>query len=128
MQITKGFKYRIYPNLEQQKLLNHQFFIYNQAYNIILDLQKKQMQINKNLDKSQRTYLTAVQLDNKVKEILRQRELAFKSVVTQQARINLFRALAIKLCKCSTFTYPVLLLQAIITKYKLFLQTFQSFY
>lgn len=47
MQITKGFKYRIYPNLEQQKLLNHQFFIYNQAYNIILDLQKKQMQINK---------------------------------------------------------------------------------
>ncbi|EAH8961592.1 hypothetical protein EWX81_10075, partial [Campylobacter coli] len=22
MQITKGFKYRIYPNLEQQKLLN----------------------------------------------------------------------------------------------------------
>ncbi|EIA5069733.1 helix-turn-helix domain-containing protein, partial [Campylobacter jejuni] len=23
MQITKGFKYRIYPNLEQQKLLNH---------------------------------------------------------------------------------------------------------
>lgn len=93
MQITKGFKYRIYPNLEQQKLLNHQFFIYNQAYNIILDLQKKQMQINKNLDKSQRTYLTAVQLDNKVKEILRQRELAFKSVVTQQARINLLRAL-----------------------------------
>ncbi|ENY1914090.1 RNA-guided endonuclease InsQ/TnpB family protein [Campylobacter coli] len=93
MQITKGFKYRIYPNLEQQKLLNHQFFIYNQTYNIILDLQKKQMQINKNLDKSQRTYLTAVQLDNKVKEILRQRELAFKSVVTQQARINLLRAL-----------------------------------
>ncbi|RJF65167.1 hypothetical protein D4M08_07885, partial [Campylobacter coli] len=37
-----------------------------------------------------------------------------------------FRALAIKLCKCSTFAYPVLLLQAIITKYKLFLQTFQS--
>ena len=93
MQITKGVKYRIYPNLEQQKLLNHQFFIYNQAYNIILDLQKKQIQINKNLDKSQRTYLTAVQLDNKVKEILRQRELAFKSVVTQQARINLLRAL-----------------------------------
>lgn len=93
MQITKGFKYRIYPNLEQQKLLNHQFFIYNQAYNIILDLQKKQMQINKNLDKSQRTYLTAVQLDNKAKEILRQRELAFKSVVNQQARINLLRAL-----------------------------------
>lgn len=41
--ITKGFKYRIYPNKEQQKLLNHQCFIYNQAYNIILDLQKKLM-------------------------------------------------------------------------------------
>ncbi len=39
-----------------------------------------------------------------------------------------FRALAIKLCICIANTYPVLLLQAIITKYKLFLQTFQSFY
>ncbi|HGQ6590193.1 TPA: helix-turn-helix domain-containing protein [Campylobacter coli] len=28
MQITKGFKYRIYLNKEQQKLINHQCFIY----------------------------------------------------------------------------------------------------
>lgn len=35
MQITKGFKYRIYPNKEQQILTNHQCFIYNQAYNIV---------------------------------------------------------------------------------------------
>lgn len=49
--ITKGFKYQIYPNLEQQHLLDHQFFIYNQAYNIVLDLQKEQWRKNKDLEK-----------------------------------------------------------------------------
>ncbi|WP_108910766.1 helix-turn-helix domain-containing protein [Helicobacter apodemus] len=31
MQITKGFKYRIYPTKEQAQALDHQCFIYNQA-------------------------------------------------------------------------------------------------
>ncbi|WP_034555176.1 helix-turn-helix domain-containing protein [Helicobacter apodemus] len=83
MQITKGFKYRIYPNKEQQALINHQCFIYNQAYNICLNLQKEQWQINKDLDKKDRIYLKASQIDTKVKEILKQRELSYKSVTTQ---------------------------------------------
>lgn len=91
--ITKGFKYRIYPNKEQQKLLNHQCFIYNQAYNIILDLQKKTYEQNKDKDKKDKTYLKASEIDLKVKLALKQRELPFKSVVTQQARINAIRAL-----------------------------------
>ncbi|EAI7390145.1 transposase, partial [Campylobacter upsaliensis] len=93
MQITKGFKYRIYPNEEQQALINHQCFIYNQAYNICLNLQKEQWEKNKDLDKKERTYLKASEIDSKVKELLKQRELSYKSVTTQQARINANRAL-----------------------------------
>lgn len=93
MQITKGFKYRIYPNKEQQALIDHQCFIYNQAYNICLNLQQEQWNLNKNLDKKDRTYLKAVDIDTKVKLALKQRELSYKSVVTQQARINANRAL-----------------------------------
>ena len=97
--ITKGFKYRIYPNKKQQELLDHHFFIYNQAYNIVLDLQKKEFELNKNKDKKDRTYLKPSQIDFKVKEILKKRDLPFKTVITQQARINAQRALkeAIKL-------------------------------
>ena len=91
--ITKGFKYRIYPNKKQQKLLNHQCFIYNQAYNIILDLQKKTYEQNKYKDKKDKTYLKASEIDLKVKLALKQRGLPFKSVVAQQARINATRAL-----------------------------------
>lgn len=93
MQITKGFKYRIYPNKEQRKQLDHQCFIYNQAYNICLNIQKEQWEQNKLLDKKDRTYLKASQIDFKVKLALKQRGLSFKSVVAQQARINAFRAL-----------------------------------
>lgn len=93
MQITKGFKYRIYPNKEQQKLINHQCFIYNQAYNICLNLQQEQWNKNKDLDKKDRTYLKASEIDTKVKCALKQRGLNYKSVITQQARINANRAL-----------------------------------
>ena len=93
MQITKGFKYRIYPSKEQQKLIEHQCFIYNQAYNICLNLQQEQRNKNKDLDKKNRTYLKASEIDTKVKLVLKQRELSYKSVVSQQARINANRAL-----------------------------------
>lgn len=71
MQITKGFKYRIYPNKEQQKLINHQCFIYNQAYNICLNLQQEQWNKNKDLDKKDRIYLKASEIDTKVKSDLK---------------------------------------------------------
>lgn len=93
MQITKGFKYRIYPNLEQQALIDHQCFIYNQAYNICLNLQQTQWEKNKDLDKQDRTYLKASEIDTKIKLALKNRGLSFKTVVTQQARINANRAL-----------------------------------
>lgn len=93
MKITKGFKYRLYPNKEQSLKLSHQCFIYNQVYNICLNLQQKQWLKNKELDKKERTYLSATQIDNQVKLALKARNLEFKSVVAQQARINFLRAL-----------------------------------
>ena len=93
MKITKGFKYRLYPNKEQSLKLSHQCFIYNQVYNICLNLQQKQWLKNKELDKKEITYLSATQIDNQVKLALKARNLEFKSVVAQQARINFLRAL-----------------------------------
>lgn len=93
MLITKGFKYRIYPNKEQSTLINHQCFIYNQAYNICLNLQQEQWHKNKDLPKKDRIYMKASQIDEKIKSALKQRNLSYKSVTTQQARINANRAL-----------------------------------
>ncbi len=45
------------------------------------------MKKNKVLEK-ERNYLKTLQIDSKVKQVLKNRALSFKSVVTQQARIN----------------------------------------
>ncbi len=93
IKVTLGYKYRIYPTKEQMKILNHQMFIYNQAYNICLNLQHEQFEKNKDLPKKDRTYFKASEIDLKVKEALNKRKLSFKTVVTQQARINCDKAL-----------------------------------
>ncbi len=49
MKVNKGFKFRLYPTKEQQDKLQHCFFIYNQAYNIGLNLQQEQYEKNKDL-------------------------------------------------------------------------------
>ncbi len=93
MKIVKGFKYRIYPDKQQAQKLDYQCFIYNQAYNICLNIQQDQWNKNKDLEKKDRTYLKASEIDSIVKKSLKQRELSFSSVVAQQARINANRAL-----------------------------------
>lgn len=93
MQITKGFKYRLYPNKEQQRQINHCCFIYNQAYNICLDLQNDNWENNKNKPKKERIYPKSSELDFKIKQDLKNRELPFKTVIAQRARINAERAL-----------------------------------
>ncbi len=42
MKVNKGFKFRLYPTKEQQDKLQHCFFVYNQAYNIGLNLLQEQ--------------------------------------------------------------------------------------
>ena len=99
MQITKGFKYRLYLNKEQQKQLNHCCFIYNQAYNICLDLQNQTWNDNKDKPKEERIYPKSCELDFKIKQALKNRELPFKTVIAQRARINAERALKIAIQK-----------------------------
>lgn len=67
-------------------------YIYNQAYNICLNLWQKENSKNKNLSKELRTFRNAVSYDMVVKRALRLRKLSFSTVVTQQARINFLKA------------------------------------
>ena len=93
-----GFKFKLLPTKEQKKALDHQMFVSNQAYNICLNLFKKQSEKNQKLEKGNRSYKTAVQYDKIVKRALRLRKISFSTVVTQQARINFQKAVK------STFT------------------------
>lgn len=90
--VNLGYKYRIYPTKEEQSVLDHQMFVYNQAYNICLNLWQKEQDKNKKLDKADRHYRSAVSYDNVVKRALKLRKISFSTVVTQQARINLLKA------------------------------------
>lgn len=93
MKINCGYKYRIYPIKEQEKLLNHYFFVSNQAYNVCLDYQKETWEINRELPKKDRTYPKAAKIDAVVKNALNNRGIHYKTVITQQARIHASNAL-----------------------------------
>ena len=67
-------------------------YIYNQAYNICLNLWQKENSKNKDLPKENRVFRNAVSYDTVIKRALRLRKLSFSTVVTQQARINLLKA------------------------------------
>lgn len=90
--VNLGYKYRLYPNKDQMMILNHQMYIYNQAYNICLNLWQKENIKNKDLPKEDRVFRNAVSYDTVVKRALRLRKLSFSTVVTQQARINFLKA------------------------------------
>jgi putative transposase len=90
--INLGYKYRLYPTEDEKKVLNHQMFIYNQAYNICLNLWQKESEKNKKLDKKDRIYRTSTSYDKVVKRVLKFRKLKFSTVVTQQARMNFQKA------------------------------------
>jgi putative transposase len=62
-----GFKFKLLPTKEQAKALDHQMFVSNQAYNICLNLFKKQSEKNQKLEKHEQSYKTAVQYDKAVK-------------------------------------------------------------
>ncbi|SFV54327.1 putative virulence protein [hydrothermal vent metagenome] len=90
--VNLGYKYRLYPTIEQQTILNHQMFIYNQSYNICLNLWKEEQEKNRTLPKEKQTHKKLKEIDQEVKDILKAKKLEFKTVVTQQARINFQKA------------------------------------
>ncbi len=67
-------------------------FIYNQTYNICLNLCEKEREHNRKLSKEDRKYRSATSYDKVVKRVLRARKLDFKTVVTQQSRINFLKS------------------------------------
>lgn len=83
-----GYKYKLLPNKYQSKLLKNHMFTTNQAYNILLNLKQQEYQINKDLSKDKRTYLTNIQFDNKVKELIRNRNLTYNTKLLQQERVR----------------------------------------
>ncbi|NHB48668.1 transposase [Helicobacter pylori] len=93
MKVNKGFKFRLYPTKEQQDKLQHCFFVYNQAYNIGLNLQQEQYEKNKDLPPKERKWEKSSELDHAIKHHLNARGLSFSSVIAQQARMNVERAL-----------------------------------
>lgn len=93
MKINCGYKYRIYPTKEQIKLLNHYFFVSNQAYNVCLDYQKETWERNRELPKKDRTYPEKTKIDAIVKNALNSRGISYKTVIIQQARIHASEAL-----------------------------------
>ena len=90
--VNLGYKYRLYPKKEQERILDHQMFVYNQAYNICLNLWQKEGERNKKLEKESRKFRKSVSYDGVVKRALKLRKISFSTVVTQQARINLQKA------------------------------------
>ena len=90
--INLGYKYRLYPTKEQEQILDYHMFVYNQAYNICLNLWLKDREKNKALNKEKITYRKAVSYDRVVKRALKFRKIKYSTVVTQQARINFLRA------------------------------------
>ncbi|HHD80272.1 MAG TPA: hypothetical protein ENK99_01490, partial [Campylobacterales bacterium] len=78
--VNLGYKYRLYPTIEQQTLLNHQMFIYNQAYNICLNLWKEEQERNRTLPKEEQTHRKPKEIDQEVKNILKARKLEYKTV------------------------------------------------
>ncbi|EJB31494.1 transposase B-like protein [Helicobacter pylori NQ4228] len=93
MKVNKGFKFRLYPTKEQQDKLQHCFFVYNQAYNIGLNLLQEQYETNKDLPPKERKWKKSSELDHAIKHHLKARGLSFSSVIAQQARMNVERAL-----------------------------------
>ena len=54
--VNLGYKYRLYPTIKQQTILKHQMFIYNQTYNICLNLWKEEQEKNRTLPKEKHRY------------------------------------------------------------------------
>jgi putative transposase len=67
-------------------------FVYNQAYNICLNLWQKEQERNRKLEKADRKYRNGTSYDRVIKRALKLRKIPFSSVVIQRAEINFLEA------------------------------------
>src|SRR5574344_672995 len=89
MKVSMAYKYKLFVSKKQKELLFNHIFSHNQTWNILLNESIKQFDSNKlrveqNLDP---IYLSEVQQDSLVKQVLKARNLHFNVQVIQQARI-----------------------------------------
>jgi transposase len=71
------YNYRLYPTKSQKVLLQNHFFISNQAFNIAINLNLNQYNVNLNRKSSNldHIYLSSNDLDSLIKLILKNRNL-----------------------------------------------------
>ena len=89
MKVSMAYKYKLLVSKKQKELLFNHIFSHNQTWNILLNESIKQFEENKlrieqNLDP---IYLSEVQQDSLVKQVLKARNLHFNVQVIQQTRI-----------------------------------------
>ena len=89
MKVSMAYKYKLFVSKKQKELLFNHIFSHNQTWNILLNESIKQFDSNKlrieqNLDP---IYLSEVQQDSLVKQVLKARNLHFNVQVIQQTRI-----------------------------------------
>jgi len=119
MILNRGYRYKLYPTLKQEILLSNHCFNVNQAFNVLVSLNRNQFKYNKDkisIQKQnkllnvyskeylsqQRTYLSSTNEDDIVKEILRNRKLNFNTKVLQQTRMLFNKDLQKKLKNIQT--------------------------
>ena len=116
MELIRGYRYKIYPTVEQATLLSNHCFNANQAFNIMISLNRNQFKhnkdritLNKNLSvysqellSQQRQYLKAVHEDDIIQTILRNRKLDINTKVLQQTRMLFNKDLQKKLNNIET--------------------------
>ena len=84
------YNYRLYPTESQKALLQNHFFTSNQAFNIAINLNLNQYNVNLNRKSSNLDpiYFSSNDLDSLIKLILRKRNLQFNTKIVQQSRKN----------------------------------------
>ena len=88
MFVKRGFKFRLYPTKKQISILHNHFFTSNQTWNILINITEEQFQKNLKLKENNKSpeYLSSKDLDDNIKNILKNRKLTFNTKVIQQTR------------------------------------------
>jgi len=79
-----GYKYRLYPNKDQQQMLDETFFVANQTSNILLTLWNEDRLKNKDVEKKNQAWTPIKEQYNIVQYSLRVRGVGYKTAVIQE--------------------------------------------
>lgn len=97
----KGFKYKLLPTKEQKNLLLNHCFSVSQTYNIILSIHKEQYENNfkRKQEGLKPEYFSNKYIDDKVKDIIKNRKLVYNTKLLQQERVKFNNNISSKIKK-----------------------------